>query len=77
MAEGVDQDVASVADVEVAGDVAADLRVAAAVGDQEGEGQQFAGAQVDPAAGVVVTEAVRGEPALEVLLVGGGGRASR
>ena len=54
-------------------DVALDLRVAAAEGDEHGEGQQLAGRQVDAGAGVVVAEAVGRQVALDVLLVGRGG----
>ena len=58
---------AGVADVEVAGDVAADLGVGPAEGGEHGEGEQFPGGQVDAAAGDGVAEAVAGQVALEVL----------
>jgi hypothetical protein len=64
-----DEDAAAVADVEVGGDVAADLRVGATECDKVGEGEQLAGLDVDAAAGVVVAEAVRRKQLMEVPLV--------
>ena len=64
-----DEDAAAVADVEVGGDVAADLRVGATECGKVGEGEQLAGLDVDAAAGVVVAEAVRRKQLMEVPLV--------
>mgnify|MGYP001794802469 CR=1 FL=1 len=56
--EYVDEQLSAVADVEVGGDVSADLGIAAAMGDQHREGDELSGRQVEPAPGVVVTETV-------------------
>ena len=56
---------------EIRCDLSADLGIAAAVGDQHRERQQFSGRHVEPAYGVVVAEAVGRQQVLDVYLVGG------
>ena len=72
LAQRVEQHLAAVADTYVAGDMALRLGVAATLRHDEDERQQLAQRQVDPATRVVVAEAVRGEPVLDVLRVRGG-----
>ena len=70
LGEDLDQPGPVVADVEVPGDVALDLRLAPAERDEHGEGEQLAGLHVEAGAGEVVTEAVGRQVLLDVLLVG-------
>ena len=58
---------AVVAHVEVGGNASFYLGVAAAEGGEHGAGEQLAGWHVDSGAGQVVTEAVAGQVALQVL----------
>lgn len=66
----VHEQCAVVADVAVGGDVSADLAVGTAEADEQGEGDQLTGRDVQPGAGVVVAEAVRRQEPRDVLGVG-------
>src|SRR5580658_3229034 len=67
--DDADQRLPVVSDIEVGRDVPCDLGVASAESGQHREGEQLAGRQVDPGAGVVVAEAVGGQEPLDVELV--------
>src|SRR5208337_218910 len=70
LGQDVDQPGAAIADMQVGGDVALDLGIAAAERDEQAEGEEFASRNVEAGAGVMVAEAIGRQVALDVHFVG-------